>query len=299
MEPLFNSDPTVGIDVSSVVPSAAVIFLKNKVMLGLPWYRFTHPATAFCVAQLIDNRRTQVAMCHSDAFIPHSRNAIVDVFLRSSCEHLLMLDEDMLVPFGPSGAAWFNANTGWNLPSKFAGLNTIDRLLSHGVSLVGGLYFGRFPKANPVYGEGSHTAQREYALKAPYETGIQPTRWVGTGALLAHRSVFEDIEKKFPRLARGIDGKGGQFFSSSEHNAMDAIDRTRKMLSGGLMDGAKAMRAYEMLEAAAVDARTNSMLGIGEDVQLCTRAKAAGHQPYVDMGLLCGHLGTICYPIRA
>lgn len=282
-----------------VARPTAVQFLKNRVMLGLPWYRFTQPATAFCISQLADSRRTQAALCHSDAYIVHSRNAIVDVFLKSTSEHLLMIDEDMICPFGSHGAKWFNSQTGWNLSEKFAGLNTIDRLLSHNVSLVGALYFGRFRNANPVYGEGSHPSEREYALRGPYETGIKPTRWVGTGCILFRRDVFEDIEKKFPLLARGADSRGGQFFSSSEHNLADSVARTRKMLSEGPITAERGMRAYEMLIAAEREAKSHSTLGMGEDVCVCVRAKQAGHQPYVDMGLLCGHLGTACYPLRS
>lgn len=292
----MNSDPTVGVDLVAVAPPVTTSFLKTKVFLALPWGKVTHPITAFAVAQLMDRRRVTTALNFGDAFVAHSRNSIADHFLRSESEYLLMLDDDMVIPFG--NAEWYRAHTGWNPPDKFAGLNTIDRLLSHNLTLVGGLYFGRYAKANPVYGEGSQAAEREYALRAPYDLPPKPTRWVGTGCLLIHRSVFLDIEKKFPRLRRGADGRGGQYFSSSEHDCMEAIDRTRKMLTEGPMTGEKAMRAYELLEAAARDAKSSSTLGIGEDVQFCTRAKAAGHQPHVDMGLLCGHLGTACYPLR-
>lgn len=295
MDELVNSDPTVGIDQIVVPPSpTAVAFLKKKVMLALPWGKATHPITAFCVAQLMDRRRTSTALNFGDAFVAHSRNAIVDLFLKSDSEHLLMIDDDMLVPFG--NAEWYRAHSGWQIPEQFAKLNTLDRLLSHDKTLVGGLYFGRYTKGNPTYNEGKH--EREMVLqRAPYDE-VKPTRWIGTGCILIHRSVFEDIEQVFPRLGRGPDGKGGQWFSSSEHNAMGAIDQVRKFLSTGPMTGEKAAKAFEMLEGAAADARGNSMLGVGEDVQLCLRAKAAGHQPYVDMGLLCGHLGTVCYPIR-
>lgn len=289
----MNSDPTVGIDQTEVPPAMAVAFLKNRVMLALPWGKMTHPITAFAVAQLMDRRRVSTALNFGDAFVAHSRNSIADLFLKSTSEHLLMIDDDMVPPFGH--AEWFKAHTGWgNLPEKFAGLNTLDRLLSHGKSIVGALYKGRYEKANFVYGEGHVPAEREYALKGPYDL-IKPTRWVGTGSILIHKSVFEDIEKKFPLLARGADGKGGQYFTSSEHNLADAVMRTRKMLSEGAMTGEKAMRAFEMLEAAAADAKSNSKLGMGEDVTFCVRAKAAGHQPYVDMGLRCGHLGHFCY----
>lgn len=289
-----NSDPTVGIDTVEVPPSASVIFLKKKVMIALPWGKSCHPITSFCVSQLMDRRRTTTALNFGDAFVAHSRNSIADLFLKTDSEYLLTIDDDMVVPFG--NALWFNAHTGWNLPDKFAAQNTIDRLLSHGKTLVGALYWGRYVKANPVFAEGPR--QADYIRASTPLDQIKPTRWVGTGCMLIHRTVFEDIEKKFPRLARGADKKGGQWFSSSEHNAMDAIDRVRQMLSQGAMDGTKAMKAYEMLEGAASEARHESTLGMGEDVQFCVRARAAGHQPHIDLGLLCGHIGHVVYPLR-
>lgn len=289
----MNSDPTVGVDLVSVPPLTTIAFLKAKVFLALPWGKITHPITAFATAQLMDRRRVSTALNFGDAFVAHSRNSIADHFLRSESEYLLMLDDDIVVPFG--NAEWYRAHTGWeNYPEPFASFNAIDRLLSHGKTLVGALYKGRYEKANFVYGEGSLPQEREYATKGPYNL-TKETRWCGTGCLLIHKKVFLDIEKKFPLLARGADGKGGQYFTSSEHNLADAVMRTRKMLSEGAMTGEKAMRAYEMLESAAADAKSNSKLGMGEDVTFCVRAKAAGHQPYVDMGLRVGHIGHKVY----
>ena len=34
---------------------------------------------------------------------------------------------------------------------------------------------------------------------------------------------------------------------------------------------------------------------MGEDVTFCIRAAAAGHQPHVDLGLICGHQGSKIY----
>lgn len=279
-----------------VVPTKVltkVEILAKRVLLVVPWHKFAHPITSFCISQLTDKRRTASALSFGDAFIPHSRNACADALLASEMEWMLTIDDDMVVPFGDAG--WYNNTTGFKMPEQFAGLNAIDRLLSHNKSLVGALYFGRYPDGPAVYGEGMvGGSEITYARKAPINV-LKPTRWVGTGCMLVHRSVFEDIEKRFPRLARGADKKGGQWFSSSEHSAMDWIDRARKMLSEGPMTGEKAMKAYEMMEAAANDAKVNSTLGMGEDVQFCVRARQAGHQPYVDFGLRVGHIGHHIY----
>lgn len=287
------SDSTSGVESIPTVSPQSVRVFDKKVMLVLPWQKHVSPITAFCVAQLHDKRRTVSALNFGDAFVVHSRNACADMFLKSNLEWMLTIDDDMVVPFGD--AKWLRSYAGWpNYPEPFASFNAIDRLLSHGKSLVGATYFGKHAHANPVYSEGSNPKEAEYVRKGPYNI-VKPCRWVGTGCMLIHRTVFEDIEKRFPNLRRGLDGKGGQWFTSSEHHAMDHIRRMREMLSVGPMDGSKAMKAYELAIAAEAEAKAKSSLGMGEDVCFCVRAKEAGHQPYVDLGLYCGHVGTYVY----
>lgn len=289
----YISDKSVGIDPMPVYPPTSVKVLDKKIMLAMPWYKSASPLTSFCVAALADKRRVVLSMNWGDAFLVHSRNAIADMFLKTKLEWLLTVDDDMILPIGD--AAWFRGNTGWhNYPEPFASFNAIDRLLSHGKSLVGATYFGKHEFANAVFSEGSNPKESEYVRKGPYNI-VKPCRWVGTGCMLIHRTVFEDIEKRFPNLRRGPDGRGGQWFTSSEHHAMDGLRRIREILSVGPMDGPKAMKAYELAIAAEAEAKAKSSLGMGEDVCFCVRAKEAGHQPYVDLGLYCGHVGTYVY----
>jgi hypothetical protein len=61
------------------------------------------------------------------------------------------------------------------------------------------------------------------------------------------------------------------------------------------MDGGKAVKALEMLADGEADARANSSLGMGEDVAFATRAKQAGHQSWVDLSVIVGHIGSCSY----
>jgi hypothetical protein len=285
-----TSDITAGIETvaaapPAVIPSAALSTVQNKVYICLPWQKQTNPITSFVLAGLRNRRQATMCMNFGDAFVAHSRNTCVDLFLASPCEWSFWLDDDMLVPFG--NAQWFNSYSGANLPEKFAGLHAIDRLLSHRKTIVGGLYFGRHPHGAPMYGEGRVPQEAAYARKAPYDL-IKPTRWVATGCLLVHRSVFTDISKRFPRL-------NGNWFSSSEHHAMDLLDQLRALLNDGPKSGEQAYRAHQLLENGLAKIQSTSSLGMGEDVQFCIRAKEVGHQPYVDMGLVCGHIGHSVY----
>lgn len=290
---LFNSDSTSWASPQVVTPLDALTLYKKKVLIICPWQKHTSPLTSFCVTQLADKRRTSMALNFGDAFVAHSRNSCADAFLKSSLEWALWIDDDMIVPFG--NAKWYRAYTGWeNYPDPFAGFNTIDRLLASGKTLVGGVYFGKHPTGHPVFNEGPRAEEAAYVRRGPHDE-VKPTRWVGTGCLLTHRSVFEGIEKKFPLLARGADGKGGNWFTSSEHSAMDGIRRVRDTLSNGPMTGQKCLQAYEMLEGLNTEAKNKSSLGMGEDVQFCIRANEAGHQPHVDLGLVCGHIGSTVF----
>jgi len=53
-----------------------------------------------------------------------------------------------------------------------------------------------------------------------------------------------------------------------------------------------------ILDAALKQAKANSVLGAGEDVQFCTRAAQAGHQPHVDLGVVCAHVGGMAFGPR-
>jgi hypothetical protein len=293
MENLTPSDSTVGV-VPVVVPRAtALVPLNPKVLIALPWQKQLSPVTAFCVSQLMDQRRTASALAYGDAFVAHSRNSLADHFLASKHEWILQIDDDMVIPFGNSD--WYRAFTGFTFAERFMTLNALDRLLSHGKSLVGALYFGRHKGANAVYNEaGSNPAENEYAKKGPYDF-IKVTRWVGTGCMLAHRTVFEDIEKQFPRLARSGGKHGGNWFTSTEATLLDNVTRLRDAVQGKPLTGEIAYSVLSGLTSAIAIANHENPLGSGEDVSFCLRAQAAGHTPHVDMGLRCGHIGHYVY----
>jgi hypothetical protein len=287
----MNTDPLDrGFGVTPVPIPASDSFrpLTKKVLLILPSYKTVCPMTSVCVAQLSDRRRVALMQNFDDAFVAHTRNNCAKEFLRTEYEYALWMDDDMIVPCGHP--KWFKSYCGWpNFPDRFAGFNAIDRLLSHQKTVVGGLYFGRRPGGPPVYAEGmSIKSEADYARTGPFDL-IKPTNWIGFGCTMTHRSAFEDIVKKFPAL-------DGHWFTSSEHSIMDDVSKTMSMLSEGPMTGEKAFQAYGMLEGAVARASKISCLGVGEDVIFCRRAREAGHQIYVDFGLMCGHVGHKVYP---
>ncbi len=265
----------------------------RKVGLMFPWYKSTNPATSFSIMSILDRQKMQVFLQFGDAFIVHTRNKLAESFLRSDCEWALTVDDDMILPCGK--ADWFNSFTGFNLPEKFAGMHTVNRLMSHGKTLVGALYYGRWAKGKPVYGECNDPNEERWARSGPHDM-CKPTRWVGTGCMLIHRSVFLDIEKTFPHLARDAEGNRGNWFTSSEHDLKEASRSALEVLNDvGVTPEVRVREAARLIEESSHRAKVHSSLGMGEDVQFCIRAKQAGHQPHVDMGLVCGHMGNMIF----
>lgn len=274
---------------------ASPMFEGKKVCIVAPWYKSSEPRTAFSIMALLDRSKTAVMLDFGDAFIAHSRNKLADQFLSSNMEWMLTIDDDMVVPFGNAGI--FRSFTGFRSPDKFAGLNTIDRLLSHGKTLVGALYFGRWKHGKPVYAEGAESKNEEaFVRRGPHDM-CKPTRWVGTGCMLIHRTVFTAIEKQFPHLARRADGKGGNWFTSSEHDLNEGVTEALRIIDAGedIDEGVTMRRVEEVLRGAQHRSKRFSGLGVGEDVVFCHRAAQSGHQPHVDLGLVCGHTGSFCY----
>lgn len=265
----------------------------RRVCIMLPFYRTVTPATAYSIMACLDRSRMMVMLDFGDAFVAHTRNKLASEFLKTDAEWGLTIDDDSILPCG--NASWYNGFTGFNLPEKYASFNTVTRLMSHGKTLVGGLYFGRWKHGKPVFGEGHLKKEEAYARSGPHDTCI-PTRWVGTGCLLVHRSVFLDIEKKFPHLSRAANGGIGQWFSSGAHDLRQASQDAQAVLSDRLVgESDKAQRALDILTAAQHKSEKNSPLDQGEDVSFCIRASQAGHQPHVDMGLIVGHQGSFVF----
>lgn len=265
-----------------------------QVCIGLPSYKQTNPQTAFSIMAQLDRTKTALLLQFGDAFIVHARNRIADRFLKTGAEWLLTVDDDMILPCGK--AEWFNDATKFNLPKEFAERRVIPRLLSHKKTLVGALYYSRWESLRPVYNDGATDAAW---LKAAPRDACKPTKWVGTGCLMVHRSVFLDIEKTFPKLARKADGTGGQWFTSSEHDLVESVDDALHVLEDATVrPEVRLEKALTLLRNGNAKASHNSGLSMGEDVQFCLRAAQAGHQAYVDCGLVCGHVGHHVYGNR-
>ena len=197
--------------------------------------------------------------------IIEARNDLAHKFLATKSEWCIFIDSDGVLPCG-SGALL--RMLGLNLPEPKASRNVIERLMSHPADklVVGALYKDR---------RGGTRAQCEIAFRSAEENdrllkmfdpkikstdGLEPSGWVGFGAVRIHRSVFEKmIQAAVPGglLAEIAPPKG------REGDAYGFFDTNRQ-------------------------AR-------GEDVKFCRRAAQVGAAVYVDTGCILGHVGSKIY----
>jgi hypothetical protein len=230
----------------------------------------------------------QVHFMGGDSLISRARDKMAAHFLQTDAEWHLQIDDDIVFPsaMGPEAAKFYKA---WMNPEIFNAflaegvfkaalqLNAIDEILRSGIvdgkKLVGGLYFWR----------GGSKSYNQAASLLPYEKGgdafqiefkLRPDNYVdtdklATGFMLTHRSVYEDIMKKFPELAYDVPpvGPKGQGYSFYQTNITEERDPQG--------------RQYKFYRS--------------EDYAFAWRAAQCGHVPCLNMNILLGHVGTHIY----
>lgn len=275
----------------------------KEVFIASPCYKQTNPVTMTCLLGIWDRSKFGFRARFGDAFISHSRNQLATDFLSSGMKECLTFDDDMIFPFG--NAAAFNLYTDSTLPDKYAGLHTVNRLRSHGKSFVGALYFGRNAYGKAMYADAMALtpAGREENLRAhsaPFDE-VKATDWVGTGCLYFTRKVLEDIQAKFPHLAPQHPSEPFHFFSNTADALVASISEVKQKANAAVLEiqTGTAAKASEIIgdllrqvDHAEADVLKHNRIHAGEDVLFGLRAKQAGHQPHVDLGLVCGHVGN-------
>lgn len=220
----------------------------RDICLCLPVYNDVPQAHFFTMMCLAMKYRMAIRLEYrgEDSMITRSRNHLAKRFLDTGASWSIWFDSDMVVPFGHSGVYATMTNMR-NVPENFLSINTLERLISRGKTVVGGLYWDRRGSGKLIAGGGGPILS-----PIPYDT-LHPVNFCGTGCLAVHRQVFLDIAAKFPETM-SPDSLGNEcgFFTN--------IQTPERML--------------------------------GEDESFGKRATDAGHPTYLDLGLLCGHIGS-------
>lgn len=170
-----------------------------KIMLGLPWYKYTHPIVSFFIMALIKLHKDNLLLVpkFGDAMIYHARNKLAERFLATDYDYLMMIDDDMIVPVGVPELFRGLCGLPDDYPWQTCSQSVINRLVGHGVDVVGATYYGRH-KDGPLMSHAGMTNQGvQRVTKEGTQTALAKTEWVGTGCILIHRSVFEKIRAHY------------------------------------------------------------------------------------------------------
>ena len=240
--------------------------MNAKISIGVPYYGQLSGEWTFQTMQLAAGIAKEHTLCDIIASgvmtADHNRNLIAEEFLKSDAEWLLWIDSDTIVPGG-----------------------AVERMLSHGRTLVSGMYYGKNEPHNPI---AYHIYNGAFA---PVD---QTTRWevgeilevdaTGMGCMLTHRSVYEDIKKNY----RVMQGHGGnvhlihnddfveqdlqlQLYNKAVNNVWN-----EKLTEPKLKD---LRFPFFMVEHV----RT-------EDMFFFEKTARVGHKPVLDTSVECGHL---------
>jgi hypothetical protein len=181
------------------MPSYRTEFGGRDLMVGFPCYKTTNPVTAFSmIAMALDFGRDKIRfdMSIGDSMVYHSRNRLAEKFLQTDAKYLLMVDDDIIPCIGRPAWMRSTVQSAQNVPDLPLQRHIIHRLLNSGKTLIGGAYFGRQEGAKLMCSNQSLVESAR-----AYNDIVEPVDWIGTGCLLIHRSVFDDIKKKHPELA--------------------------------------------------------------------------------------------------
>ena len=133
---------------------------------------------------------------------------------------------------------------------------------------------------------------------------VRPTDWVGTGFLQHGREVLLDIQKSMPHLAPQHPSENWHYFSSTSDAIVSKFSEMQQKADAAAVavrsDAGAAERILadlaSLMRSTYDDYLKSNRLNQGEDQLFCRRAAKAGHQPHVDLGLICGHIdGSTVY----
>lgn len=230
-----------------------------KVAVILPTNRKPEPETIESIIKMYDSR-SMVFKRFAFNSLFHVRNMAAAWFLGTNIPWSYWSDDDAVHPCGDSD--WFKTVAQVpDMPSVYAGMNSISRLLSSGKKLIGESYVSRSGTAEPQFSGGQSLEVSEQMRAGPRNLVLKRD-WVGFGGVLVHRDVFLDIIK--------TQGKEIQVTNES-------IRRRLKY-------------DYSFFRPIEDD--------VGDDISFCARARKAGHEVFVDLAISAGHVGSQVYTYR-
>lgn len=166
----------------------------RDVCLCIPGYAGIPPNSFFTMMTLAMKYKQAIRLNFrgDDSMIARSRNQLAKRFLDTGATWSIWFDTDMVFPMGHAGI--YGTISGMKIPDKFLGVDTLERLISHKKTVVGGCYWDRRGSGKMICA----TKPSQPILHPIPSDHLQAVAFVGTGCLAVHRQVYLDIAKKFP-----------------------------------------------------------------------------------------------------
>jgi len=214
VEEVFES-PIIEFRTPEGMPSYRCEFGGRDIFVGMVAYKTTNPVTAFVLTALaLDFGRDKIRfdMECGNSMIYQARNKLAAKFLETDARWLLMLDDDMIPCIGRPEWMRFWVPSARNVLDLPLQRHIVHKLIGNNKTIVGAAYFERREGAGLVCSDQSLVPRARQ-----YDDAVVEVDWLGTGAMLVHRRVFEDIAKTYPDIDGNffhpIDGKTGEDIS--------------------------------------------------------------------------------------
>lgn len=204
------------------VPEGKDLWQGRDVCICQPFYKSVMPETHWCLMALFDRQTMRIEQRSGDMVV-RSRNQLAKRFLASGAQWSFWIDDDMILPFGHAGIFKQMTKPAFDqIADSFCGIHAINRMVSHGKTIVGGCYWDR-------RGSGRLIAGSNHGIMNPIPSdALVPVNFVGTGCLLVHRQVFLDIGEKFPECKNegGLGNEAGYFVEFMKDGRMWGEDES-------------------------------------------------------------------------
>lgn len=217
-----------------------------KLYLGSVVWREETVGHAQCMRQLwreLDRRgvKFQDGTVVGDALVSRARSIVASDFLRSGCDVLLTIDSDI----------WFRAQDAIAMAEK-----------AMGYDIIGGLYMTRSLQTQPamMLPEGPVIMA---ANSEPVEC-----KYLSTGFMAVHRSVFELLAEGLPLCHQGWNDRG--------HDTS----------------------FWPFYMPFTIPWEGDGHMYLSEDWAFCHRAKEAGFKVWLDPSIRLGHYGSVMYTLE-
>lgn len=190
-------------------PNYRVEWPGRDVFVGFHCNFDTNVATAFgLLALALDFGKDKIRFDYATDPDPNeAKNQLVGLFLQTDAPWLLMVGNDIVPAIGRAPFTRRKLALPASVQDNVINRHVLHRLMGAGRKLVGASYFGKQAGAAVACGHPNAVA-----LTRQHAEAVHPVDWIGSGMLLIHRRVFEDIKATDPSIRPNRPNAPLEFF---------------------------------------------------------------------------------------